>query len=386
MSVAALVLALASQVDPIRVEQAIQKGVAYLRTADSPESHAEMKESDELILLTLLHAGVASNDEKVLELLKSILERPLSRTYKVALQAMALEELDRVKYQERIWQCAQFLVDNQGRNGRWGYGKATTIGTFPAGTPTEGSREPASGVREFGAPGERVKPKVQQRVPVKKQRDGPDSGDNSCSQYAALGLRACHEAGILLPQETLEKGAAEWRRCQEREGGEKDDDDGKKKRPAVATGPTAPKPLGWDYGESGSGDPPWGSMTAGAVGALVIYDHLLGKDWKADPDVAEGLAWLAKKFTAKKNPGKDEWLYYWLYAVERVGILCGTEKIGPHAWYAAGAKQLLDTQQPDGSWKGDEQATWDTCFAILFLRRATRPLEDVPSVDRFKKR
>jgi hypothetical protein len=43
---------------------------------------------------------------------------------------------------------------------------------------------------------------------------------------------------------------------------------------------------------------------------------------------------------------------------------------------------LLATQWPDGSWtiyasdKPDEYSwnTWNTCFAILFLKRATRPL------------
>jgi hypothetical protein len=31
---------------------------------------------------------------------------------------------------------------------------------------------------------------------------------------------------------------------------------------------------------------------------------------------------------------------------------------------------------------GADHAIWDTCFAILFLRRATRPLRDVASEDR----
>jgi hypothetical protein len=34
--------------------------------------------------------------------------------------------------------------------------------------------------------------------------------------------------------------------------------------------------------------------------------------------------------------------------------------------------------------KGHEPV-WDTCFAILFLKRATRPLMDVASVDPSKK-
>ena len=44
---------------------------------------------------------------------------------------------------------------------------------------------------------------------------------------------------------------------------------------------------------------------------------------------------------------------------------------------------LLAAQKADGSWDASHygQPTWDTCFAILFLKQATRRL-DVPSVDR----
>ena len=46
---------------------------------------------------------------------------------------------------------------------------------------------------------------------------------------------------------------------------------------------------------------------------------------------------------------------------------------------------LLKAQQPDGSWPPTDthrNAVWDTCFSILFLRRATRPLMDIASEDR----
>jgi len=377
-------------VDPLRVDQAIKKGVEFLRTAESPVELEDEANSDELLLLTLLHAQVSPQDPKVQELLQAVLEAPLRRTYKVALQAMCLEELDCVKYQKRIYHCAQFLVDNQCRNGQWAYGKPTTLGEPPTGTPTEARVDVASAptVRDFRVSEERVKPKPQMRLPVKKQRDGPGKGDNSNSQYAALGLRACHEAGILLPKETLDRATAWWRRCQERASKEKEGKDeedekkGKKPPPTVATGSAAPEPLGWGYDENADRGEATGSMTAGAIGALVIYNFIVGKDWKADPNVARGLAWMARKFTVTKNPGEEDWHYYYLYGVERAGMLTGLERFGTHPWYSTGAKFLLDAQKPDGSWKVSEHATWDTCFAILFLRRATRPLADVASEDR----
>jgi hypothetical protein len=104
------------------------------------------------------------------------------------------------------------------------------------------------------------------------------------------------------------------------------------------------------------------------------------------------MEWLARNFTVTGNPKipagdaglQGGWHYYYLYAVERAGIFYGTEKLGAHDWYAEGAKHLLGAQQADGSWlsKGADHAIWDTCFAVLFLRRATRPLIDVASVDR----
>jgi hypothetical protein len=85
------------------------------------------------------------------------------------------------------------------------------------------------------------------------------------------------------------------------------------------------------------------------------------------------------------------WQFYWLYAVERSGMLYGTENFGKHEWYIEGADWLLANQKPDGSWHNPDGhsgkvtnfpgAIGDTGFAILFLRRATRPLKDVVTGD-----
>jgi hypothetical protein len=77
--------------------------------------------------------------------------------------------------------------------------------------------------------------------------------------------------------------------------------------------------------------------------------------------------------------------YYFLYGLERVGVLAGTEFLGEHEWYPVGARYLLREQKGDGSWasvksppNGHPADYMDTCYAILFLRRATLPLQSEP--------
>ncbi len=61
--------------------------------------------------------------------------------------------------------------------------------------------------------------------------------------------------------------------------------------------------------------------------------------------------------------GRD---YYFLWSLERVGVIYGLEKIGPVDWYQYGADILIPAQHPNGSW-GNRV---DTAFALLFLARS----------------
>ena len=380
--------AYAQGVDQKRIDEAIKKGVQYLNGAESSGWDQHINNCDELILLTLLHADVPENDAKLQDYLKRALAAPMERTYKVSLLAMSLEELDRVKYQPKIKQCAQFLVDNQCMNGQWSYGESTP---FVDGVPTGGAPRAAvaSSAKEPGAGEPKQKPKVLHKIPVEKRRQGPATGDNSNSQYAALGLRACHDAGIQIPRETVVKLAKKWWQISQLGDGKGKPDN------SVATsgGVMQADPRGWSYVQN---DRAYSSMTAGAIGAVCIYDYMLGEDWKRDKVAAGGMAWLAKNFSVTENVGPcetggqapNEFLYYYLYALERVGMLYDTPFVGNHDWYLDGAQVILKAQKPDGSWAESGPATmrptWDTCFAILFLKRATRPL--VISQDRSKAR
>jgi hypothetical protein len=331
-----------------RVDAAIDRGVESLLRKNTespacPQLDAALN-SDELILLTLIHAGVGEADPRFQQLFKGMMSR-LERVYNVALQAMVLEQLDPVKYQRRIYECAQYLVDQQCANGQWGYGQAMAI---PAGEPEKVKAKKGWLKRD---PSDK-RPVPQVRVKVKKTREsaGP-LPNNSTSQYAALGMRASYDAGMILPEETIRKAAQWWNQCRL--------DKGKEREAATATGAAAGPGIGWGYWLTPEdGQIPLGAMTAGAAGSLVIYDYMLGMDWKKDNLVRGGMNWLTNNFTVTEHVGmvtlgyeKTNSLYYYLYSLERVGVLYGTEFLGRHAWYPEGAKFLLDAQRADGSWE-----------------------------------
>ena len=150
-----------------------------------------------------------------------------------------------------------------------------------------------------------------------------------------------------------------------------DESGGKAGANAVASGGPSPKIQGWNYTKPGEeGKAPYHAMTAGGVGAVCIIEYMLGKDFKKDVVTQAGVNWLGKHFAVNKN-------YYYMYALERAGMLYGADTFGGRLWYTEGARVLLDSQNADGSWgerKEKDENTWDTCFAILFLKKATRAI------------
>ena len=202
-------------------------------------------------------------------------------------------------------------------------------------------------------------------VKITRRGKGPKRGDNSNAQYAALGLRACASGGIQIPEDVFSLAAKWWEKNQGKDGG-------------------------WGYSDQGQvGDPSHGSMTAGGVSSLIILRNLLRQDTTNFAGIKKALGWMGDNFTITENPNYGErtyqWHHYWLYAIERAGILGGTEKLGDHWWYSEGVDHLIKAQdQKFGSWLSERQgmesvggAAADTAFAILFLRRATKPLPKV---------
>ncbi|MCX7702954.1 MAG: hypothetical protein N2234_02470 [Planctomycetota bacterium] len=140
-----------------------------------------------------------------------------------------------------------------------------------------------------------------------------------------------------------------------------------------------------------------GSMTTSGVICLIVaksqIEKGLGKEMlKAlNQGIRDGFAWFAHNWTVSKNPNHPCWHLYYLYGIERCAALGLVEKIGEHNWYKEGAEYLLGAQKADGSWEGEsEKPVWaggelgvgpveNTCFALLFLLRATIPIIKPPT-------
>jgi hypothetical protein len=72
----------------------------------------------------------------------------------------------------------------------------------------------------------------------------------------------------------------------------------------------------------------------------------------------------------ERTPGKDLGCYF-LWTLERMAVVYGLKTIGNKDWYSWGAQILVVNQQEDGSWQNDfATGGVDTCFALLFLKRA----------------
>lgn len=289
-----------------------------------------------LALYTLLKCDVPRDDPALAGGFKHILEVKLdalgsASTYTVALIAMALAEalqpvkrdgktvaIDRAQaaaMNKRIQECADWLVAAQLRvgdggaeyeSGPWTYNK-TTVNT---------------------------------------------THDNSNTQFAVLGLAAARNGGA-------EIAASAWRRALNHYRGQQYDDGG------------------WPYQDAQSTTKVGrGSMTGGGISSTLLCEAALrnrkAEDLAADDATVKKALGFFEKSYPFPTPSRNEQtghvfsIYYDYYSVERAMMTAGFKRLAEKDWYHDGAHMILYNQLDDGSWMD----VTDTCFALLFLKRA----------------
>ena len=219
----------------------------------------------------------------------------------------------------------------------------------------------------------------------------PDWWDNSNTQYAVLGLNAAARCGIEVPRTIWAGVARHYLSVQAPDGEERDalrlgphrrprDEDGRRYAPPA----TKAVERGWSYRECPRGCRTYGSMTTAGIASLVIAGAHLSEKRLArrhrllsqtiDAAVRDGWAALDGMWTVTENPRYEGWFLYFLYGLERAGVLSDVETVGGHDWYWEGAMQLVLRQRDDGSWPAFHSDPHDSLWALLFLARSTTPI------------
>ncbi|MBM4072085.1 MAG: terpene cyclase/mutase family protein [Planctomycetes bacterium] len=359
-----------SAADEARVEKAITQGVAYLKksqTADGTWLGPRPVEYAALAGMTLLECGVPAADPVIKKAADYVRKQTpaMSNTYGIALYLLFLNKLSDSQDRERIKELALRLVAGQTPHGGWDYGCPVL--------PASDQEKLLTFLRslEFQKSLDRSKdlPELLKTLPAGLQRlafladptiqkgDYYRGGaDNSNTQFALLALWAAR--GRQLPvDKSLEHVVRRFRHSQNDNGS-------------------------WNYRDRSNASPLPTMTCAGLLGLAVGLGLDLapaertppGRDpamQKAIKHLSDATASIRSLPSSGKPPMHD---MYFLWSIERVGVLFHLRRIGDLAWYQWGMNILLPNQNNDGSWHGGgghgSSQPLDTCFALLFLQRA----------------
>ncbi|MEW6251409.1 MAG: DUF4159 domain-containing protein [Planctomycetota bacterium] len=302
------------------VEAAIQKAVARIRAARKPTGHWEEQTPDHeywtgtsgLAVLSLLYAGVNAREEELDQTLSWLAAQNLQRTYTYAVRAHVFALVPGRKYASRLQGDLDWLIKAAGARGT-----------------------PAVGAYNY--------------TPI----ESPNSRwDNSNTQFGVLGVWMAAEAGQTVPDTYWEAVAEHWLGCQNADGG-------------------------WSYEKGGETR---GTMTAAGVASLfVALDQRYAGQKEAGPietAIERGLDWIGREYGPANIESASQWLYYYLYGLERVGRASGYKYFRDKDWFRSGAEYLLQRQDPKGGWggSGDMDDIRNTAFGLMFLCHGRAPL------------
>ena len=410
-----------AQTNP-EIESSRQKGMDFIKSEQYDDGSWEYEGHDvgitSLCAMALIENGMSVSDPAIDKAHRFVQKEMESEkgTYDIALAILFLSRVGDRDNRPKIRDLAARLVAGQTVEGGWGY----TCPLVTAGILSN---------------------------PDDKPKLLPGVGDNSCTQFAVLGLWVSSRWGVdigetmeLVGQRFMETqredggwpyGPEEWSKqvaeaASEKPDPDKDEEKGtegkprkkkekgkeKEKPPVVANalpGANIALPGANAAGSTAATyQPSTEAMTFAGLFCLTVAratvirneqsktrvapkageaDSKAGDTLMSDPSFADGLK-RAGEFSAGLSAGSAR---YFMWSVERMGVVLGMEKFGETDWFSKGATALITTQDMNGSWKSstDGGSLADTSFAILFLRKAnlgsdiSRLLSGEP-VDRFQ--
>jgi hypothetical protein len=336
-----------------QVDAAVERGKSWLlkQVGKRWDGDAPFEQDDFLVAAALAHTSAYAQDPALVpKALRGLYgSRQLGKTYETALTIMTLEHLGGPLHRDKIAECAQALLDGTGDSYGWNYGDAVAPRVIRP--PGQGTVPDPVITSSGGAPIAALDSRATVLARTNGKSPSSYSGDNSNSQFALLGLHSAAAVGVVASDSVWDQAVTCFAHAQGKDGG-------------------------WPYrdGEAKT----YLSMTCAGLSGLAISLGHEGKNPLEDARVRLGLDWLAKHWSLEVDPSTEAWVHYYsIYGLERAGVLLGQDFFGEHEWYPEGAKWLLGHQRPDGSWFDEGKSrsqVHDTCFALLFLKRATTPL------------
>lgn len=390
-----------------RVRVAVERGVAWLLKKQHEGGAFEGRHAgsyplgtSSLCAYTLLSCGEGRDTPAVRNAFEFMDAVGLSKTYSVALLLLAIDAYHSKEQQQKARDAAwrRDVVTSFRTDGRWAAKAQAAVdwlvsAQLPNGLWTYMHHPELDRVAEIAG-----------RVAGVQLRN--QLGDGSNTQFALLGLDAARRLGLDVPAGCFDRALARHcdhygstsgtyapafpvpaadgsiRRMQETAVSDLVSD-----VPVEASLPPM-SPCGFNYRmRGGERMPNELTMTAAGLSNLVICKTPLEESGgygryaaRADLLIRNTAAYIAAHFTVRprRNP------YYYLFTLERAGMMCMVERFGGHDWYAEGADAILESQCPDGGWSSrmapratGPSETDSTCFALLFLARAVIPPVDV---------
>ena len=386
------------------IDQAVQRGVAHLRSIQGPDGSwnfsGHAMGATALAGLALLECGVKRDDPAVHRALEYIREGASgsenvpgsSQTYDISLAILFLDRYGNTRDIHLIESLTVRLMGGQNSQGGWGY-TCPTINADETQRLRQSVRTGPDNLRDTkkrpaveDLPREIVR-QIQQIQIVQPVGNPSGGGDNSNTQFATLGLWVGRRHG--LPVETsLARIEQRYRATQNPDGG-------------------------WGYNVGFSVASKDTMTCAGLLGLAAAYGYAIEKeslqvvkdpkkqrkqpaDLMKDRNVNAGLLALGTVIGTPLNMdigrqanqgnllnlnptatsvlpgvGKLQVNYYLMWSIERVAMAFELEKISKKDWYRWGVQLILSQQQADGSWRGTYgEGGIDTCFALFFLRRS----------------
>jgi hypothetical protein len=369
------------------IDAAIQLGAAYLKDLYKRATPRKLMAGADgigpaaLAGLALLESGTPSTDPAVQAITAGVREASYSatQTYQLSLCLLYLDRLNDISDTPLIQMLAVRLLAGQSANGGWGYECIEAVSPLEERSLRTSLASAVPGNRPVSKPA--AMPTVGQLHAEVQRYQGRLAGvrargridDNSNTQFGVLGLWVARKHGVPVDAalDLIEKRFLSTQTS----GG------------------------GWPYTGNAPGTP---SMTCAGLLGLATS---LGRSEEASKTndlvpkgkIAPGRAADARDAAVKKSmdslgavlrgrggkglldergvPGNRD--FYFLWSLERVGVLYGLDRIGGMDWYDLGAEDLVEAQHLSGSWgRAGRGGGVDTAFAILFLVRSN-PVKDL---------